>query len=380
MGLFDAIQNLFGGKSSTQPDHEVAEHTVTLLQESQQRWRIVARREQLLDYVRACIDEVSAEERAALADYRGKDWQDDVRREYGIDERFDKMLRDSWHARLVGSRNAQVNPNDFVNQIFIQHLNSRVNAVLPPVPKRTPEAIAESYARKLRSEKRLRRQGVPINPTLPVMESSFEVTLRDLKIVQRRIAVLALIGCAFDDEVATSEEIRATLALGDGVLLSELTPSEDALLCPSPTEEQRLRLRWKFEAAQALAWALSVVTLPEPTRCCKPGQMPEIIKQMSTQGSLMQLRPMQDLLDEWDYSYRYHWACKDAMLHVKDGHRPSQPMVLSTPEAFFDAQMIHGAKLSNGAIPIVVKQRHHAFNWLVGYGQSPDWDDVPTDT
>lgn len=380
MGLFEQIQNLFRGKTAAQPDFEVAEHTVTLLQESRQRWRFFSRRAQLLDYVRACIDELPPDERAAHEQSRGQNWQDAIRSEYGIDAGFDKTIRDRWHARLVGSRDSQANPQLFIEQIFLQHLNAPLNAALPPLPERPPEAIAESYARKLRSEKRLRARRVPINPKLPVMESSYETTLRELEVVHRRTLVLTVIAFAFDDQMARSEEVRATMS--EGGFLSELTPAEDALLCPAPTTEQRLTLRWQFEAAQALLWALGAATLPEPTSCCEPNQMTQIFQRIADQKGLLQLRPMQELLDEWDYSYRYHWACKDAMLHsaAAQSHSVPQSSILLTPESFFNTMLLHGTPLSNGAIPMVLKQRHRAFNWLVGYGGPQDWDNVTTDT
>lgn len=93
-----------------------------------------------------------------------------------------------------------------------------------------------------------------------------------------------------------------------------------------------------------------------------------------------QLRPVHELLDEWDYTYRYHWAVKNAMLHGALPNANQSPATISLPSNFFETLMINGTPLNNGTIPMVICMRHHAFNWLVRYGSAPDWDQVTADT
>ena len=66
-----------------------------------------------------------------------------------------------------------------------------------------------------------------------------------------------------------------------------------------------------------------------------------------------ELRPMDEILDQADLIYRYHWAAKDR------GHEERDPPA--------------------GLDRSVVRERHYALNWLIGYCDQP-WDEVSTDT
>jgi len=65
-------------------------------------------------------------------------------------------------------------------------------------------------------------------------------------------------------------------------------------------------------------------------------------------------RSANDVLNEADLIYRYHWAVRQAGI---DGKPPPADL--------------H---------PGVVMERHKALNWLIGYNDNADWDDVTTDT
>ncbi len=382
MGLFDRIQNLLHGTKSDVSDEEIAEHTVTLAQEARQRWQFLGLREQLLDYVRACIDVHSSERRAELEAMYGIGWQVALRKTYGLDAQFDKKIRDSWHAQLVGGRNPDADPEPFIARIFmLHHLDDEVSQQVAVTPERTPEAIAESYQRKLRSEKRLRSWGVPINRRLPVLESSYETTLRDLLAVRKRAFILIWVACACDAELTSGAEILETLT--EAKVVNQLTSSEDALLRSAElTETQRMTLLWKFEAAQALLWAIGHMKLPEPRVRCDQNKVFQAVHHLIGAKGQLALRPVHEVLDEWDYSYRYHWAVKNQLLHpaAQGPEGAVHPSHLITSRSFFDTLKMNSALLRNGAFPMVVSMRHHAFNWLVGYGGAVDWDDVSTDT
>jgi hypothetical protein len=65
------------------------------------------------------------------------------------------------------------------------------------------------------------------------------------------------------------------------------------------------------------------------------------------------LIPRADILDKADLIYRMHWATHHASLN----------------QEAMPAGLQHG----------IVKEWHHAINWLTCYGNE-DWDDVTTDT
>ena len=66
------------------------------------------------------------------------------------------------------------------------------------------------------------------------------------------------------------------------------------------------------------------------------------------------LRDIEEILDETDLIYRYHWACVDAR--------------------------INGREMPGGLLESVVMERHAGLNWLIGAYDCDDWDDVPVHT
>jgi len=66
-----------------------------------------------------------------------------------------------------------------------------------------------------------------------------------------------------------------------------------------------------------------------------------------------ELRPIADILDQADLTYRYHWAVRNAQLK--------------------------GQQIPAALDPGVTQERHHALNWLIGYKEQA-WDLVTTGT
>lgn len=383
MGLFNRLSGLLQRLGQDPADDGIAEHTVTLAQEAQQQQQFLGMRAELLDYVRACIDVLSQEQRAELTETVGGDWQTVLRNKYRIDARLDERIRGDWHARLVAARNPQLDPESFLAWTFRQYFNDRVNQCMVAPAERSPAATVESQQRKLRSHRRLRAARVPVNGELPVMESSHEVALRDAQLVRKRALVLTWVARAHD---AAWSGLSILEMLSDRDALDELTPAERGLLTTRRlTDEQRVTLLEKLEAAQTLLWALGELPLPPPDRRCPPGRAftaANRLVAMMGRPSPPPLRPLGEILDEWDYAYRYHWAVKDAILQgqLPASERGPGSLILHTSPAWMDAQKRQRGPLRNGALPMVVAMRHLALNWLVGYRNIQDWDSVSTDT
>lgn len=68
----------------------------------------------------------------------------------------------------------------------------------------------------------------------------------------------------------------------------------------------------------------------------------------------VRLRDIEDILNEADLIYRYHWACRDARLN--------------------------GREEPAGLINSVVMERHAGLNWLIGALDIDDWDNPDTST
>lgn len=222
---------------------------------------------------------------------------------------------------------------------------------LPPAANEET-VFGDQPLRKAWAEDVLRAEGVPINPHLPMIESESQTTVRTAQEVADRLLALALV--AVKGEGLEHETVQAIVAeRGAGGLF---TPAEGAFIeNPEPDMRSRIQFSWRYEAAWVLLWALRHVdsALGPPRETCDPAAVAEMVRNrpdLAANG----LRPANDILNEADLIYRYHWAVRQAGL---DGHDPPC-----------------------GLHPGVVMERHHALNWLIGYNDNAEWDDVTTDT
>lgn len=243
---------------------------------------------------------------------------------------------------------------------FINRLRSLL-APTAPDPSGASPAEAESIwdpsqehiARKLRSEARLRAEGVPFILHLPGIETEDEAAIRGVEEVARRamaLLVVAAKGVIFDQGLA--EAMVAYLGVRD-----DFTPDERAFLWGAATTEQdRVNAAYRFESAWVLLWALGYVPeLDRPDRPCDGQAALAFPRERGAERFIAdaRLRPAGELLDAADLAYRYSWATTDAR--------------------------IKGREAPAGLDPGVVYERHYALNWLIGY-MGQDWDDVSTDT
>lgn len=206
--------------------------------------------------------------------------------------------------------------------------------------------------RKAWVENVLRAEGVPINLHLPMTESLSQVVLRTPREVADRLAALSLV--AARGAGLSFEETRDFMAKHG--LEPLLTPDERAFLdTAQPSDQDRVQFSWRYEAAWALFWALQHVggQLGLPRVTCDVDTLTETVirtRDLARHG----LRSANDIMCEVDIIYRCHWAVRQAGI---DGKPPPA-----------------------GLHPGVAMERHHALNWLIGYNDRADWDDVTTDT
>jgi hypothetical protein len=221
-----------------------------------------------------------------------------------------------------------------------------------PVADGEMTAYGDQVLRKEWAESVLLAEGVPVNPHLPMIESEAEVRLRTPREVADRLRALVMV--AFKGSENPDQGIVDSIVVERG-LRRLFTPDELAFVDdPNPDERARVQFSWRCEAAWVLLWALGHVKgqLGSPRELCDVPFLSETVfhaRDLAEQG----LRPTNDILNEADLIYRYHWAVRDADLH--------------------------GAPAPAGLHPGVTMERHHALNWLTGYCDL-DWDDVTTDT
>jgi len=216
---------------------------------------------------------------------------------------------------------------------------------------------ADATARKTATDLALAERGITIPPSLPPTISAIEVELREPREVAAR--VLSLFICAVRAEGLGEgnplevEVIRERVPRG----FDALTPIEAAFMAEaSPNEQAVMTHVWRYEAIVPLAWALGLVDqLAFPTAICDvPGLAKTLLNlDADTLLATATLRPVAEILDALDQTFRLHWAVVDAQ--VREADPP--------------------AELEGG----VITERHHALNWLTRFGDA-DWDEVETPT
>ena len=215
--------------------------------------------------------------------------------------------------------------------------------------------ISESQRqRKKRSEAILRQEGVPFIDHLPVVEDERTAEFRSLEGVAWRAMALNLVAVKGEG----LDQKRVLEIVEQYSLRSAFTPKEKEFIFNDyPSEQDRIQFSWRYEAYWILLWALNYIEdLGRPDEVCDVPRAVSVMVDRDADEFIRdaKLRRLEEILDATDLIYRYHWACRDASLNGR-----------TSP-----------ARLN----PSVVLERHHALNWLVGYGDNADWDDVTTDT
>lgn len=217
----------------------------------------------------------------------------------------------------------------------------------------TTQNLSEGLERKLRSERILENEGVPIARSLPLIETTADLTPRTKEEVAYRAIVLLVAAAKADGlEQAEVEACITHFGIAQYISPKELKFFKNIL----PSYEDELEFDAGCEAAWTLLWALGYVeSLGMPTHICDAAEAVGYIVGKSTVEFIAaaRLRPLAEILDQADLIYRYDWA-------VVDAH-------------------INGRELPAGLEGIVVQQRHYALNWLIRY-MDQEWDHISTDT
>lgn len=221
------------------------------------------------------------------------------------------------------------------------------------VPAEDGGISAEAIDRRLRSERLLRAEGVPVLAALPVIETAAEALKRSKDEVA--LCTLCLLFVAAKGEGLEEELVERVLEFHE--LRPHLTPKELAfVLDKAPSQHDRIQFTWRHEAAWTLLWALGFVAqLGKPVQICDVEFAARTMTERTTSQFIedSELRPIADILDQADLIYRYHWAVRNAR--------------------------IKGQQIPAALDPGVTEERHYALNWLIGSNEQT-WDHVTTDT
>lgn len=207
--------------------------------------------------------------------------------------------------------------------------------------------------RKARSMDFLKSKGVEVVDYLPHLEA--ETQLRSPSDVAKRAICLVLTA----DFALDHADKSYWKYIKKHSLRRWFTRQEWKFLkARRPDGQTKINLSWRMEAAYLLFWSLrQIEDLPFPTDPINPDDvyacLPPFDQSPIPFVDEASLVPKADIFDKADLIYRMHWATRHASLD-------------QTPMP---------AGLQDG----VVKEWHHALNWLTCNGNE-DWDSTSTDT
>ncbi|MCL2639137.1 MAG: DUF4272 domain-containing protein [Oscillospiraceae bacterium] len=215
--------------------------------------------------------------------------------------------------------------------------------------------------RRTKSIEILKEQGVPYMEQLPMLESEEGITPRSTEeIAKRAIACLITIQVACDAMAGKIEEAREFFRESNFIeafnVADEFTEAEEIFFSGEPAEQQILDMTWKYEAYWSLIWALGLVEeLNYPDNICDCQHAINVVTECKGFDDFMKKvkpRGLNEILDQADLLYRYHWACVDAR--------------------------INGRPAPAGLDPSVVCERRWGFEWLIGKDSDENdyWDNV----
>jgi hypothetical protein len=173
------------------------------------------------------------------------------------------------------------------------------------------------------------------------------------EIARRAIILSAVSACAYGDDKGT------TIGwLQSERLWSDVSPSEQAFLVHEHTLQQQIDMTWRIEALVPLLWVIHKLDgLPPVDRQFDPREMEPVLvfrpAAVSAFVASAVLRSDEEIAEAYEAVHLAHWRVNDAR--------------------------VFGKPIPTDVNPSVVRERHYAFNWIVGYGNQV-WDDITTDT
>ncbi|WP_296615227.1 DUF4272 domain-containing protein [Sphingomonas sp.] len=174
------------------------------------------------------------------------------------------------------------------------------------------------------------------------------------------VAYRALILFCITGLAAGADRSEITAWLSEHDLWGKLAPSEIGFIdTPSPTHQQLVNASWLSERLVMIVWTLGQLDqLPAPDEQCDLSVFQDVLPPFADVTvpefvATARLRSPAELIAMADETMGLHWAARDAQIN----ERPREQNV--------DLE--------------IIQERHHAINWVIGYG-ALDWDEVTTDT
>ena len=180
----------------------------------------------------------------------------------------------------------------------------------------TPDAIS----RKKRSERILVSEGVPFKSDL----SLFPPSGRSFPRTKEEVAYRALCVLMTAMKAERMDQTMALRVIRQYGLAAHFSPCEKEFIRnAAPTAHENTAFLWRYEAAWVLLWAIGYIgSLSTPNRTCDVDRAVICMRDRNTKSFVnnANLRPLAQLLDQADLTYRYHASMTD----LEQKHRTQQ--------------------------------------------------------
>lgn len=193
--------------------------------------------------------------------------------------------------------------------------------------------------------------------SMPPALGEAEVVLRPAAEVLRRAMALTCVAVHAENLGAGDDDIRPRLREVNPVGMASLTPEEAAFIAADAPDGQTIgKMGWRYEALNTLLWALGnpAGSLDSSDEIADAGTLARAVLDIAQAPSTdPQLRPIPEILDALDRTWRQHWIVREAN---KSGATPA------------------------GLSGDIIMERHVALNWLTGFQNPPgtEWDEIDT--
>ena len=220
--------------------------------------------------------------------------------------------------------------------------------------RKTPEE------RRFSSNEKIKSMGIACYEQLPMTESAEEVSLKTTEEICRRAAA-SMISIQLACDISAGESYEESLDFFEPLLArfdvgNDLNETEKSLFDKTYTMEDAMLITWTYECCWVLLWALGLIDdMGFPSDTCDCMKAVNIISQCNDLNELMEKcspRDIEEILDELDLHYRYHWACV---------HKQIKPET-EIGELYHD----------------VVTERRRGLEWLIS--DEDDWFEISLDT
>lgn len=218
--------------------------------------------------------------------------------------------------------------------------------------------------RRRRNNEFIKRMGVACLDTLPLVESSKKVKLKDFDTICKR-AIASFVSGNF--AVTISENGKECYDKEYKMFWNIIKHYgvEDSLLNPEKkifdnkySERDIINVSWENECFVALAWVLGLIDTEEmavPNGFCNWKKVNSLVgacEDYEAFKNKAKIRDVEEILDMLDLYYRYHWACTEKMINARTN--------------------------IGELIPDIVWERRKALEWLIS--KEADWNAISLDT